>query len=160
MKKMLYLIIFFTAFAEGNAQNEKKIEISALVKITETSDFPALVKLVKNLTYEVIDSSKESNGSLIFISREKKINGNILGCTVTVRNKINHLSFSTWDVGTYETLKKQIKSFGFKSSGITKGHFPDILETEDFEKGKTLISTASNKKENDAIEYEFTFIRW
>jgi hypothetical protein len=160
MKKILSLVTFFAVFTGVNAQNENKIDVARLIKITETSDFPALVKLVRSLSYVVIDSSKEDGGSLIYISREDKINGNVLGCTIDSKNRINHLSFSTRDIGAYETLKKQIKGLGFKSSGLNKGRFPEIVETEDFEKGKILIGTASKKKEDSKMEYEFIFLQW
>jgi hypothetical protein len=97
---------------------------------------------------------------LIYITSEKKINGNILGCTVNSRYKINHVNFSTYDVNIYVDIKKQIKDLGFKSSGISKGNFSEIVEAEDFEKGKMLIGIAARKDKEDKIEYEFTFMMW
>lgn len=161
MKRILLQVFSFIFLTTVNAQYEKKIDISKLVKIVETSDFPAFVKLVKYLSYEVMDSSKEDDGSLIFITMEQKLNGNVLGCTMTAKKKMNHASFSTWDSVAYSTLKKQIKGLGFSSSGISKSrHFPEIIEAEDFENGKMLISAAAMKRENGRIQYEFTFIRW
>jgi hypothetical protein len=160
MKKLLLLISFFVVFAKSKAQNQKKIEVAKLVKVAETSDFPGLVKLVEYLSYWVVDSSKQADGSLIYITSEKKINGNILGCTVNSRYKINHVNFSTYDVNIYVDIKKQIKDLGFKSSGISKGNFSEIVEAEDFEKGKMLIGIAARKDKEDKIEYEFTFMMW
>lgn len=159
MRNILLIILLVTAITHGTAQTGKKISAAQLVKITESADFPALVKLVKSLSYQVADSSRQTDGSLIYISRENKINGNILGCTITARHKMNHLSFTTYDKINYDELKKQLKALGFKSSGTGKGHFPEIVETEDFEKGKVSIGTGA-KKRGEMTEYEFIFMKW
>ncbi|MDP4261797.1 MAG: hypothetical protein Q8941_04640 [Bacteroidota bacterium] len=156
---LLSLFVFIVCFT-GSGQTEKKIEIPVLVKIAETSDFPGLVKLVKSLSYQVSDSSTQSDGSLIYISRESEINGNILGCFVDAKHKINQVSFSTYSKEIYNDLKQQAKNSGFRSSGLRKRHENGISETEDLEKGKTLISIAAKNKENGHTEYEFTILQW
>ena len=159
MKKMLFLLIFFIAFAECNAQNEKKIEVSQFVTILDTFDMNELINLIHDLGY-VLDSNQQSNGFRVYLGRENKVFGNELSCSVSPENKVDHISFSTRDNGTYKNIKKQIEELNFKSSGLQKSRLPPVLKSENFMRGKILISVATRKKENDKIRYDFSFVHW
>jgi hypothetical protein len=159
MKKMLFPVIFFIAFAECKAQNEKKIEVSKFVTILDTFDMNALINLIHDLGY-ALDSNQQVNGFRVYSGRENKVFGNVLSCSFSSENKVDHISFSTRNINTYKNIKKQIEELNFKSSGLQKSRLPPVLESENFMREKILISVASRKKENDKIQYDFSFLHW
>lgn len=141
------------------AQTENSIEVGDLVKIVQTSDFKGMTKLVENLDYIVLDSSKLSDGNLSYITKEVKINGNTLGCMINKAMKIEMLTFTTSDKQLYYDLKKQIVNAGFKSSGKSTGGLPEIQESEDFEKGQIIVSTSTQRKDT-SLRYELNIMKW
>ena len=69
--KSSFLILAYTLCSLFTiAQGNKKIEIAALVKITEKADFISLSKLVAQQGYIVLDSSVLANGSFNYITKE------------------------------------------------------------------------------------------
>src|SRR5258705_8178953 len=97
MRIFLILIISICIVTKANAQNKKSISISELLKISEKSDFKGLVSLVHQLSYVVLDSSKEEQGSLVYIAREFKTKGNILSCNILPNKTMSILDFYTED---------------------------------------------------------------
>lgn len=159
MKKGLLTVVFVLVIWKSNAQSETSMQLSKLVKIIETSDFKGLVNLARNLSYEVTDSSKDKNGSLIFITMKFEAPNNTLGCVVSPDKKINHISFTTDNKRLYEDLKKQAENLGFKAGSKSTGGFKEVVESQDFEKGNYLINISAIKK-NGAINYEIIVMRW
>ncbi len=158
--KSSFLILAYTlcslfAIAQGN----KKIEIAALVKITEKADFISLSKLVAQQGYIVLDSSVLANGSFNYITKEPVLKGNTIGCWANSKYEIEGVSFITYRKELYEDLKHQIILLKFNSGGVQKGKLPDMIETEEFEKGNLLISTGVKKSLGDIV-YEFIFLKW
>jgi hypothetical protein len=159
--KNIFLVFFIVLlFLKGNSQEENSVDFKKLAVITEKSDFAGLCKLVSSLGYKVLDSSKDKNGSLFYFAKEFKFHGSSLACSRNNQLKITELSFMTFDEDLYKRNKLKLKEVGFKSQGIHKGGLPGITESEDFEKGKILVSSAISKKDNEDPLYEFTFINW
>ena len=159
MNKLVSLFALIILVSEIKAQDKSKIDAATLVKIIETADFSGLRKLVKTLDYIVLDSTKNNDGSCFYIAKEPKLRGNTVGCFTDKNAKIQQLTFSTYDKGIYDDKKIQIKKLGFKSRGFKKGDkgSPELIETEDFEKGKIFIATGIKKFDDGRIEHEFTF---
>ncbi|MBA2500837.1 MAG: hypothetical protein H0V30_14020 [Chitinophagaceae bacterium] len=154
----MLLILILALQAESQTHNH--FDVGKLVRITETSDLNALAILVKKHDHIVFDSSRLEDGSLFYYTREMKVNGNILACSIDVKGKMVALTFSTIDIGTYIDFRNQILGLGFISSGKTKASFTGMLEMEDFTKGKFEIGNGTRQKENGAVEYEFIFVMW
>ncbi len=142
------------------AQSGNMPEPTTLVSIIEKGDFEKLQLLVSTLGYKVLDSSKEKNGSLFYFAKEYKFHGNTLACSTNPQLKITELTFMTFDEVVYKEYKIKFKKLGFKSSGIHNGGLPGIIESEDFEKDKILVATATRKKDNEDPLYEFTLLQW
>ncbi|HMU47362.1 MAG TPA: hypothetical protein PKC72_13400 [Chitinophagaceae bacterium] len=164
MKRIMLFLFATSLFAacKGKGQQATKPEMGKninsgqLIEITKKSDFPAMVKLVEELSYIVLDSSKMEDGSLVYIAGEQKLFGNVLSCNINSKNKINQTIFSTSDKETYNYLRKQLSSLGYKSSGKEKGS-GKMIETEEFEKDNFIVAIAA-RADDDTIEYEFTFL--
>ena len=160
MGKLSLIILFLTAVTNSQSQGNTKIDAVALVDITEKADFACLNKLVSSLNYLVLDSSKSSDGSVFYFTKEPKIHGNTLACSTDSKIKIKELTFMTFIQENYQDFKAQLKQIGFKSSGIHKGNTTKMIESEDFEKGKVVVATAIRKYEDGSVVYEFTFLKW
>ena len=142
------------------AQNQQQVSATSLVEIVDNNNFKQLSGLVSSLGYHVLDSSKDVSGGLFYYAREIKIGGNVLACSVSAKNKIEQLSFHTSMKETSQRLKSDLKKAGFISSGASKQPLDKTTETEDFEKGKILVSTACKINDDGETAYEFTFMKW
>jgi hypothetical protein len=160
MKKLL--ILFFCSITLNSfSQKGKEITAGKLVEIIEKADFISLVKLISSLNYSVLDSSKSKDGSLFYFAKEPKLYGNTLGCSTDAKIRVIQLTLMTYVEGNYSELKKELKSLGFKSSGVHKENpQKDIIESEDFEKGKIVALAAIRKSQEGPLMYEFTFVKW
>ena len=160
MKNIFLTFFIVLLFLKGNSQEENSVDFKQMVEITEKSDFSGLCKLVSSLGYKVLDSSKDKNSTLFYFAKEFKFQGSSLACSRNSQLKITELSFMTFDKDIYKGCKLKLKELGFKSQGMNKGGLADITESEDFEKGKSLVASAIRKKDNEVPLYEFTFINW
>jgi hypothetical protein len=160
LKEILSALFFFVT-PNCFSQESKEITALKMVEITEKADFASLVNLVSSLNYIVLDSSKDKDGSLFYFAKEPKIHGNTVGCSVDAKTRLMQLTLLTYVEENYHELKKQLKSLGFKSSGIHRENpQKDITESEDFEKGKLITATAIRKNKDAPLMYEFTFFKW
>jgi hypothetical protein len=55
---------------------------------------------------------------------------------------------------------KQIHNDGFKTEGKSKFKVPGYLETQEFNKGKTIIAFSLKERRNNRIEYSFEIIQF
>ncbi len=137
--------------------NSDKINAGELIDVLKTNDLSRFKRLTNLVGYPLADSSKEKNGSLTYITREHKAAGNCLGISMTDKNVITLLNFSTYRKETYDKLKKQIKALGYVSNGLYKKS--DKEETEDFEKNEIIISTSAEIIDKRPVEYVFYFLK-
>ncbi len=159
MKNVLLLISFALIFLKANSQEQQSITATKLVEIAEKADFSILVQLVSSLNYIVLDSSRDEKGMLFYFGKEPKTNGNVLACSSDEQNKITEFTFNTFISEINNDLKSQLKTLGFKSSGIKKNNTEGLIETEDFEKGSLLVATATVENKHGKNFFEFTFIK-
>lgn len=161
MKKLILVILLFCCFEGAKAQNNKKVDIVNLYRITEKSVFADFVKYASQLEYIVLDSSKNSNGSIFYYTKEPVFRGSTLACeTDPSGKKINILTFTSFNEQHYLDLKEQLKKSGFTASRINKSGKLPLIESQDFEKGDILVGTAIRKDNGSIKNYEFTFIKW
>jgi len=159
MKKVLLVISIALLFSKVNAQEQHSITASKLVEIAEKADFSILVQLVSSLNYMMLDSSRDEKGVLFYFAKEPKSNGNVLACSADLQNKITEFTFNTFISESNNDLKSQLRTLGFKSSGIKKSNTEGLIETEDFEKGSLLVATATVENKHGKNFFEFTFIK-
>ena len=160
IKRVLLIIIFFVTAVDSNSQGNNLINAGKLVEITEKGDFASLSKLVSSLNYLVLDSSMSNDGTLFYFTKEPELQGNTLSCNTDDKMKIKLLTFITFREMSYNDLKSQFKKLGFKSQGVHKGNSAEIIESEDFEKGKIIAATAIRKNDDESFVYEFTLLKW
>lgn len=159
MKRFIIILVVLHCYFSSAAQNKEGVNISELIKISESRNFKQFTSLTTRLGYLVLDSSKNERGATNYITKEVKLKGNTLGCWTDSKLKIEGITFSTYHRELYDDLKNQIIRLKFKSQGTHKGTFPNQIESEDFEKGALLISTATIESAW-GIQYEFTFLNW
>jgi hypothetical protein len=161
MYKLVSLFTLLILISEVRAQDEPKIDATTLVKIIETAGFSGLKKLVGDLNYIVVDSTKNNDGSYFYVAKESKLKGNLIGCYTDKNAKVKELTFTTYDRGIYNDMKTQAKRIGFRSNGHRKGNknSPELIETEDFEKGKIFIATSIKKFDGGRTQHEFIFFK-
>lgn len=160
MKRVLSLILAFTSLEQSIAQSNS-VNINKLVSLTEKSNFKEFTRFTSQLSYKVLDSTKDKSGSIFYFTKEPVFHGNILACsTDTTRQKISQLTFTTFNKEYYVDFKEQLRKSGFTSSRLNKSAELPIIESQDFEKGKILVATATRKDDNEVTTYEFTFIKW
>jgi hypothetical protein len=161
MRNIFLTTFFILSLSRADAQTQKEVNASSLVEIIDKADFESLKKLASSLSYYVLDSTVNSDGSFFYFTREPKLHGNTLACRADEKAKVKELTFITFVKDDYNALKVQLKKLGFVSSGVHKGNGVKVIESEDFEKGKIFASTSIVKSKKDgSLEYEFTFLKW
>jgi hypothetical protein len=159
MKFVNIILILFCFSVHAYSQNDKSISIAELLMISEKSDFKTLVSLTKKLSYVVLDSSQGDDGSLSYFTREFKTSGDILACSFILKNKtMNILGFYTQDSVLCANLKAEIIKLGFTTKGKSKFEVPGYVETQEYNKGKSIIAFGIKKVKN-RFEYGFEFIK-
>lgn len=159
---MKFLILFFLIVGGLNESEAQTTEVSInkLLQLTQKSNFKDFSIFTKQLSYKVIDSSRDKSGPIFYFTMEPVVRGNILGCaTDTSGKKISELTFTTVNKQYYIDFKEQLRKSGFTASKLNKSNQLPIIESQDFEKDKILVSTAM-KKDDDLTSYEFTFIKF
>jgi hypothetical protein len=158
MKKLIIFAFLFGVIAETEAQSDIKVDMAKLVRLAEVSDFRGFVNYVHSLSFIVKDSSIDENGSLVYITVDKKAKGDILGCHLKQKKFLSLISYSTLDKSAYENSKKKLIDLGFKAGEKSARGLPETIESQDFEKGSILVSATMTKK--SVVIYEFSLIRW
>ncbi|MEO6611673.1 MAG: hypothetical protein ABIT05_02020 [Chitinophagaceae bacterium] len=127
------------------SQDNKEVNLTTLLEITEKGDFREIRQLILVLDYQVRDSIMSKHGALFYSARDRVDTGNIIHCKANRMMKIELLSFSTCSKDKYEDFKKQLASAGFISSGVYKGDRKikvfktNTIESEHFEKGSMQV---------------------
>jgi len=118
-----------------------------------------MVFLVDFLDYDVADSSISPSGSLSYISQEKYLAGpTIFGCWTNAKKQIQGISLTVRQKPVYEKLLIEMGKLGYISIGKPSNGPGEGEMSQDYEKGKMLISV-SVKKSIIGMNYEFTFIK-
>jgi hypothetical protein len=160
MKKLILIFLLFSSIEEIKAQANGKINIDKLTTLFEKSLFRDFVRFTTQIEYAVLDSSKESNGSIFYFTKEPIFHGSSLACSTDPSgDKIDILTYTTFNNQEYAELKAQLKKLRFISTGLNKSDRLPIVESQDFEKGKILVATATRKDKDGVMTYEFTFIK-
>ncbi|MEO7984021.1 MAG: hypothetical protein ABI688_08060 [Bacteroidota bacterium] len=158
IKRLFFLSLVLIPMLTTNCQvNSDTIEAKELISILSTGDFPGFRKIATLVGYPLAESSKEKDGSISYITRERKVSGNTLGISMTDKNVITMLNYSSYDKEIYDRQKKQIKAMNFVSAGLYKKSREE--ETGDFEKNKILISTSAEIIDKRPVEYTFYFLK-
>ena len=158
-------VLLLALIVRGNPlHGQTKLNASVLIKLAESGNLAAFSKFARSMNYIVLDSSKGKESSIIYITKEIRqdgnlLDGNILGCTTDNKLKIGQLHFTTYSKQTYDDFKKQLKTLGFKSSGLKKRNVDGTIETEDFESSSSYVATSAAVK-NDKAEFEFIFFKF
>jgi len=140
-------------------QNRQVPSVSEILSIIQKGELKKMVFLVDFLDYDVADSSISPSGSLSYISQEKYLAGpTIFGCWTNAKKQIQGISLTVRQKPVYEKLLIEMGKLGYISIG-KPSNGPGVGEmSQDYEKGKMLISV-SVKKSIIGMNYEFTFIK-
>jgi hypothetical protein len=157
------LLVLLTGFLHVSylvcGQDRHVPTVSEILSIIQKGELKKMVFLVDSLDYEVADSSVSASGSLSYISQEKYLAGpTIFGCWTNAKRQVQGISLTVRQKLVYEKLLVEMGKLGYKSIGKPSNGPGEGEMSQDYEKGKMLISV-SVKKSIIGWSYEFTFIK-
>jgi hypothetical protein len=157
LMKTVLAVIFYLASGIIVSQGQVKPAPGELLAVYESGNFNELVKLGKKSGYILVDSTFYTNGKLFYMISGISLQRDVLACEADKNFKIVIMTFSTYDQALADSLKRLLIKKSYKSSGKSKKELNDKIDSEDFEKGKHLVSFSRRRKE-EGIRYEFNFL--
>ncbi|MBE2230127.1 MAG: hypothetical protein IAE96_05735 [Chitinophagaceae bacterium] len=155
MKKIILFKLFFLTGFLLNAQERLLPTLTDMTAILRTGDIKKMSRLVDSLNYIVVDSAVMTDGRLSFISKEPVLIGwTTLGCWTNKKRVIEGISLKVRSRSQYDKLLAEMNRLGFKATGPKSKGASEGELSQDYEKGKILISTVTSRA---ALGWQFEF---